>query len=119
MGENAAIVDVPTNGGNPESGISRTITTDTRVEVDGICVVERVGRSVAGWCPQCGATVVLVAPDDAATLVNKSTRSIYQHIESGAIHWAERPDTFLLVCLRSVLEQAGRTLPWQPGERQP
>ena len=117
MGENAGIVDAPTNPDNPPEGFPRTIRTDTRVEVDGIFVVERVGRSVDGWCPQCCATVVLVAPDDAATLVNTSARSIYQHIESGAIHWAEKPDTVLLVCLRSVLEQAGRTLPWQSGER--
>jgi hypothetical protein len=87
------------------------------VEIDGVCVVQRVGRSVDGWCARCSATGTLVTAEDAATLAGTSTRSMYQLIESGAIHWAERPDTFLLVCLRSVLENAGRKLPWEPGER--
>ncbi|MCA1592724.1 MAG: helix-turn-helix domain-containing protein [Acidobacteria bacterium] len=86
----------------------KKIRTECSVEIDDVFVVKRLGRSVEGWCAGCGGTATMVTPEDAATLVGTGARSIYRLVESGEIHWAEGPETLVLICLCSLLERAGQ-----------
>jgi excisionase family DNA binding protein len=47
------------------------------------------------------AEVQMISPDEAAALMNMSSRSIYQWIEAGRIHFQEDPGA-LLVCADSL-----------------
>ena len=89
-----------------ERGALKKIRTECSVEIDDVFVVQRLGRSVEGWCVGCGGATTLVTPEDAATLVGTGARSIYRLVESGEIHWAEGPKTLVLICLGSLLERA-------------
>lgn len=82
----------------------KKIRTELSVEIDDVFVVRRLGRSVEGWCAGCGRTATLVTPEDAGVLTGAGARSIYQLVESDAVHWGEGPGELLLVCLSSLLE---------------
>ena len=86
----------------------KTIKTEVRIDLDDVRLVERRGRSVEGWCSSCGETVILVTAEDAAMLAGLDARSVYRLIESLEIHWGEKPDGLLLVCLRSILDSTAR-----------
>lgn len=88
--------------------MEKRISTEYSVEIDDVFVVQRLGRSVEGWCAGCGGTATLVTPEDAATLVGTGARSIYRLVELGEIHWNEAPRGLLLVCLSSLLERIGQ-----------
>ena len=90
--------------------MEKRIRTEYSIEIDDVFVVQRLGRSVEGWCPGCGGTAMLVTPEDAAMLIGMETRAIYRMVEAFEIHWADGPEKLLLVCLGSLLERAGYTL---------
>ena len=88
--------------------MEKRIRTECNVEIDDVFVVQRLGRSVEGWCAGCGGMATLVTPEDAATLVRTGARSIYRLVELDEIHWAEAPGDLLLICLGSLLERTGQ-----------
>ena len=88
--------------------VEKRIRTECRVEIDDVFVVQRLGRSVVGWCPGCGCAATMVMPEDAATLTGTGARSIYRFVEAGEIHWADGPEHMLLICLASLLERTGQ-----------
>ena len=89
----------------------KKIRTECSVEIDDVFVVQRLGRSVEGWCPGCGGAATLVTPEDAGVLTGAGARSIYRLVESGEIHWVDGPEDLLLVCLGSLLVKAGQMFP--------
>lgn len=93
--------------------MEKRIRTECSVEIDDVLVIQRLGRSVEGWCADCGGTATLVTPEDGATLVRTGARSIYRLIELDEIHWTEAPGNLLLVCLSSLVEKSGHTLRWK------
>ena len=92
--------------------MEKRIRTECSIEIDDVFVVQRLGRSVEGWCPGCGEIAILVTPEDAAMLTGIETRAIYRMVEALEIHWANAPGDLLLVCLSSLLERAGYPLGW-------
>lgn len=88
--------------------MKKRIRTECSVEIDDVFVIQRLGRSVEGWCADCGGTATLVTPEDAATLVRTGARSIYRLIELDEIHWADASGHLLLVCVRSLIERTGQ-----------
>lgn len=50
----------------------------------------------------------MVTPEQAAALISTSTRTIYQLLEAGYIHFTETPERALLICSNSLLA-AGAT----------
>lgn len=87
--------------------MEKRIRTEFSIEIDDVFVVQRLGRSVEGWCPGCGGTAILVTPEDAAMLTGLETRAIYRMVEAFEIHWANGPDKLLLLCLKSLLKRLG------------
>ena len=63
-----------------------------------ISVIRPAGTAIDLWCDACSRVVPMVAPEDAARLWKSPTRSIYQKIESGELHFTETAGGELLVC---------------------
>ena len=57
-------------------------------------------------CTACSSETWMISPEDAALAAGVSVRAIYRAIEEGRIHFLESAGGALVVCPRSVLEQA-------------
>jgi len=102
--------------------VEKRIRTKCSIEIDDVFVVQRLGRSVEGWCQACARPAMLVTPEDAAMLSGMETRAIYRMVEAFEIHWAAGPGDLLLLCLESLLEKSGeKVYPewWAEGKKQP
>jgi hypothetical protein len=53
------------------------------------------------WCERCRATVPMITPEEAAALMDLSSRSIYRRIEAGSVHFHEDRQG-LLICADSL-----------------
>jgi hypothetical protein len=56
----------------------------------------------AAWCEQCAEEVVMLTPDDAATLLETTARAIFRSVEAGELHFRETVGGRLLVCHNSL-----------------
>jgi excisionase family DNA binding protein len=74
-------------------------------------VFRQQGRAVQGWCEDCMAEVELITANEAAARAGVGSRTIYQWIENGTIHFIEDLGD-LLVCAASlpVLDSQSATL---------
>ena len=81
-----------------------TRTIEFEFEKKETYTIRRTRTIVAQWCGDCGGEVKMSSPEDAATIVGLSTRSIYSGVEAGLTHFTESPDGSLMVCLHSLAE---------------
>ena len=81
--------------------------TKVTVERERLLVISRQ-RQVEGWCEACRAEVRMTGVEEAAAVAGLSQRAIFQWIEAGRLHFSETPRGALLICLNSLLEEAGR-----------
>jgi hypothetical protein len=72
-----------------------------------VLVIRRRYRAVEEWCDACGEVVLMIRPDQAAAVRAQSLRAIFNEIEAAALHFVERPDGMLLICLNSLLKPKG------------
>ena len=87
----------------------RKITVET---IQNVTVSSPSGAPPAVWCHVCGDQVGMVTADHAAAMIGVKSRTIYQCVESGQIHFADTPEGLLLVCVKSVSEMdSKRRLP--------
>ncbi len=96
--------------------------TRRRVEItlerERLLVVERREVSITDWCGACCARVRMMMPDEAARLSGATARTVYRLVETGQLHFSERPEVGLLVCLESLNNIFGDPAGVQPeGER--
>jgi len=71
-----------------------TVTIQTRQRT----VVRRRGGQKVAWCEQCRAEVLMLTPEEAATLARTTARAIFHRVEAGELHFLETEDGALLVC---------------------
>lgn len=76
--------------------------TETTIEAHEVWVVRGARRASAEWCHECAGHAVMLTPEDAATLINITTRTLYRWVEAGQVHFREADDGALLVCLSSL-----------------
>ena len=57
-------------------------------------------------CTECSGESWMVSPEVAALAASVSARTIYRWVEQSKIHFRESASGALVVCPRSVLEQA-------------
>ena len=69
-------------------------------------LIVRRERCRTAWCGLCCAHVEWLVVDDAAQVMQVTSRSIYRCSESGTLHSSETPDGCLWICATSLL-QAG------------
>ena len=68
-------------------------------------MVNRATREFNEWCKDCRKTVQMVTADQAAAIVQISSRAIYRAIEDGELHFLEMPTLF--VCRDSLCSRFG------------
>jgi helix-turn-helix protein len=61
--------------------------TETTLEAHEIWVIKRSRRKAALWCKQCAEDTERLTPEEAAKLMNVSTRTIYRWAEAERIHF--------------------------------
>jgi hypothetical protein len=71
------------------------------IETHRLLVVRQQGHAVQGWCKDCMAEVELITANEAAARAGVGSRTIYQWIENGNIHFNENLG-ILLVCAASL-----------------
>ncbi len=54
------------------------------------------------WCERCAAETLMLAPNEAATLLQTTARAIFRLTEAGEIHYLETETGALLVCRDSL-----------------
>ena len=72
------------------------------VETHQVWAISRRGMPVRSWCPACAGEVRMITPEEAAAILRLSPRTIYSWAEAAKIHFTERPEGGLLICLDSL-----------------
>lgn len=67
-------------------------------------VVNRRSGSVSGWCSGCEVDVVMLTPDEAASITSATTRWLYRMVDAGTVHFTETQGGLIRVCLPSLLQ---------------
>jgi len=75
--------------------------TEITIETSRRLIVRRISRGVTGWCDGCLRQVEMITPNEAAAVLNVSSRAIYRWIENGRLHFIEC-GTELFVCAESL-----------------
>lgn len=85
------------------------------IETHQTWIIRTPSLQAPAWCQECARTVRLVTAEEAARLINQSTRTVYRLVEERRLHYRETPNGSLLVCLDSLFagaaEAAARTAP--------
>lgn len=77
--------------------------TEKTVEIHEFYIIRSASGSLPSLCGACAAgDAIMVAPEQAAAVANVPVRMIYRWVESGAVHYQEKPDDSLIVCLKSL-----------------
>lgn len=79
--------------------------TEITIETDRVWFISSP-RMVIGWCVACGADSELLPVDEAAILRRVSSRTIFQWVETHQVHASENANGLLLICLKSLSENA-------------
>jgi hypothetical protein len=83
--------------------VARTRKTEKTVEIHEFYVIRTASGSLPALCDECSTgDAILVAPEQAALIAAVPVRLVYRWVESGVIHYKERPDGSLIVCVRSL-----------------
>ena len=77
-------------------------STKVAVKRRQVVIINRPFVSPQKSCDRCTKPSGMITPDEAAALCEVSTRTIYQWLESGAIHFSETASEGLLICLSSL-----------------
>lgn len=79
-----------------------TRTIELTLERNEFLAVLKPRRSIVAHCAECGDSVPVVTPQQAARASGESLREVFRRIEAAEIHFVEAPDGALLVCLDSL-----------------
>jgi len=79
----------------------RTKRTVIEVEIFQRTTVHIRRKSKIAWCDRCAAEAVMLAPDEAAALLQTTAREIFRLTEAGEFHFLETESGALLVCRNS------------------
>jgi hypothetical protein len=72
--------------------------TEILIETHERLVIRTRTRAVSAWCPECGARVQMLRPEQVAVVEQTTTRAIYRRVEAGEIHFTETARGELLIC---------------------
>ena len=85
--------------------MAKTRKTEKAVEIHEFFVIRTTSGSLPALCSECsGGDAIMIAPEQASALAHLPLRSIYRAVETGLVHYKERSDGSLLVCLKSLTE---------------
>jgi len=76
--------------------------TEILLEITQLLIIKRRGDSGLAWCEGCARNVQMISTEKAAIIARQSTRNIYRWVEAGRVHFTEKPEGHLLICLDSL-----------------
>ena len=76
--------------------------TEITIETSRRLIVRRSTRGTTGWCDQCLAQVEMITPNEAAIMLNVSSRAIYRWVEEACLHFTEDAGGTVLICAASL-----------------
>lgn len=82
--------------------MKRSKRTETTIEAHELWVVRRSGVTPPTWCDACAGKTRMLPPEEMAKLRGISTRTIYQWMEAGRLHFRESADGTVMICLASL-----------------
>lgn len=98
---------LPAQGRKARDFVAKTRKSKKTLEIHEFYVFRSTSGSLPALCVECSTDdAVMVAPEQAAAIVQVPVRSIYRLAELGAIHHHERPDGSLIICLKSLRADA-------------
>ena len=74
---------------------------DINIESHRLLIIRR-GGPIQTWCKKCRSQVLMITPNEAAAMMNISSRIIYRWIEEGKLHFSEDPGQSILICSDSL-----------------
>ena len=83
--------------------------TKTTTETHEIWIVRRgpYAWRAPNSCAACAGPALMLAPEEASALAGLTTRAVYVLVESGRVHFDQRPNGMLFVCLASLADATG------------
>src|SRR5262249_39404588 len=69
--------------------------TEITVKTHRLVVLSKDNVLLRAACKVCGKEVEMVTPEEAAAIVQVSSRTIYRIIEAGELHFKEMPTLFI------------------------
>ena len=81
--------------------------TEIAFELEQTIIVKRRSGSASGWCNDCELEVVMITPDEAASITSMTTRALYRLVDAGIIHFTETEGGLIRLCLPSLLQAIG------------
>jgi len=81
--------------------------TEIAFELEQTMIVKRRSGSASAWCNDCELEVVMLTPDEVASITSTTTRELYRLVDAGIIHFTETQSGLIRVCLPSLLQAMG------------
>ena len=82
--------------------MKRMKRTETTIEAREVWVVRESGGQPPTWCDACADNTLMLTPEEMAKLRGISTRTIYQWMEAGRLHFRESADGTVMICPASL-----------------
>lgn len=83
--------------------MGKTRKTEKAVEIHEFYVVRTTSGALPALCEECSrGDAYMFAPEQAAAVTQVALRDIYRAVETGSVHYKERTDGSLVVCLKSL-----------------
>ena len=82
--------------------------TKITIQNDSLLIL-RGQSSRRAWCPLCGAEADMIALENACVITNLERAALEEWLNSGALHRAQTPDGWELICLDSLLGHVRNT----------
>src|SRR4051812_42830123 len=81
---------------------SRSYSASRDEGCDGLSQVVTPVGGAPRWCEECATPIVLMSPEQAATVCFQTTRAIYRLVEAGRVHFTDGPEG-VFVCPASLM----------------
>jgi hypothetical protein len=83
--------------------------TEITVETRQVLTISLGKRFASAWCEGCSGQATMISAEQAAVLAGVRSRTLHRWAHARAIHFTERPEGRLLICLRSLMMYGGET----------
>jgi len=105
LSTDAVILRATVEASKEQKQMGNVKQTQIRINTSELILIKKMNGTAIADCPQCGARVEMVTPEQAVTMTKIRSRAIYAMVERDQIHFIETNQGFLLICLNSLQKQ--------------
>jgi hypothetical protein len=84
------------------SNTMRKTNTFITLETRRVTIVHYRRRTATRWCSTCGANVLALLPEEAASFRVTSPQAVLEEINNGSMHFSKATDGEMLVCCGAI-----------------